>query len=199
MPSRKLLLLALLLLVPIAAEAQRRGGGGGGGGRGGGRRADFKNMGAGNMPISISNKDIESMSPVKVLLDKKKDLTLTDDQVKQLKALDVTLKTNNDTLWKAVDSLRKEMKVNNNAANPQVEQIRVRGARTSMVEVIKALKESFDAAEPDALKVLTEDQQKTAGDLLEKHQAEAESMLQEKLGGGKGGGRPEGGERRPPA
>jgi hypothetical protein len=192
MMSRRVLLLALFVL-PVTAQAQRGGGGGGAPpvnsgervGRGE-QRANYR-IDAGGGNFTISNKDVESLSPVYVFLDKKKALSLTDDQVKQLKAMDAALDTQNDTLYHQLDSLRKEMRVNNNAANPQVEQMRVRGVRTAMVAVIKSIRESYDKIEPQALGVLTEPQQKAGSELLDKHQEEVEKMLQEKLGGRKPG------------
>lgn len=189
MLSRRLLCLAIIAL-PLTASAQRGGGGASAGSivERGDKRANYGAMGAGGGTITISTKDVESLSPVKYLLDKKKNLALTDDQLKKLKDMDAALKTQNDTLFHQIDSLRKEMKMNPNAANPQVEQMRVRGARSAMVEVIKAIRANYDKVEPDALAVLAEAQQKTGSELLDKHQEEAEKMLQEKLGGGKRGG-----------
>ena len=190
MMSRSVLCFALLIL-PGIAEAQRGGGGGGSGAPpvntgvkvDRGDRANYRGLGEGPGSITIADKDVKSMSPTKVFLQEKKSLALTDDQVKQFKAMDATLDSQNDSLFKQLDSLRKEMKVNKNAANPQVEQLRVRGARMALVDVIKVIRESYEKAEPGALAVLAEAQQKTGGELLEKHQHEAEQMLQVKLGG----------------
>jgi hypothetical protein len=196
MPSRKLLLLALVLSIPITADAQRGGGGAppvttGAKVERGDRRGSYNvGLSDGSFPISISDKDVEGLSPVKVLLDRKKDLTLTEQQVKQLKDMETALRSENDTLFNQLDSLRKEMRSNKNAPNQQVEMLRVRSARTATFEVVKALGVKYEAAEPNALKVLTDEQQKPATELLEKHQAEAEKMLREKLGGG--GRRPPG-------
>src|SRR5690348_3327002 len=154
MPSRKLLLLALLLSVPIVTEAQRGGGGAppvstGAKVERGDRRGSYNvGLSDGSFPISISNKDVEGLSPVKVLLDKKKDLKLTDDQVKQLKDMESLLRTENDTLYNQLDSLRKEMRTNRNAPNQQVEMLRVRSARAATFEVVKALGAKYEAIEP---------------------------------------------------
>jgi hypothetical protein len=192
MIARRLMVLAILAL-PVSAEAQR------GGGNTGAPpvkdvsktpRSDRANYTPDvNVPLTISDKDVESLSPVKVFLDKKKakPLALTDDQLKQLKDMDASLETQNDTLFKKLDSLRKEARVNRNATNPTVEQLRVRSARTAMVEVVQAIRANYDKAEPGALGVLSEAQQKTGSELLDKHQQEAADMLQEKLGGGKRG------------
>jgi hypothetical protein len=188
MMTRRMLVLAILVL-PAIAEAQRGGGGGGAPPVRGvsknprGDNPNYNGLGTGGGAFTISNRDVESLNPIKLLLDKKKDLTLTDDQVKQLRELDAALKTENDTLFNQIDSLRKEMKAKANAPNPTVEQLRVKGARTHMVEVIKAVRERFDRSEPDALALLDETQQKAASGLLDKHQQEGDEMLQAKLGG----------------
>jgi hypothetical protein len=191
MMSRNLLVLALM--VPLVAEAQR-----GGGSSGAppvqtvrknprGDQPNYRGLGPGTGAFTISNKDVESLSPVKLLLDKKKDLALTEEQLKQLKALEAELKVENDTLFDTVDSLRKQLRTNPNASNPQVEQMRVNGVRSAMVEAIKAIRENFGKAEPACVAVLDETQQKTASELLDKHSEETSEMLQEKLGGGKRG------------
>jgi hypothetical protein len=191
MMSRGLLALAVLL-IPEVVVAQRGGSSGAPpvkgvtknslGDRGANYRIDA------NVPITISNKDVARLSPAKALLDMKKDLALTDDQVKQLKGLEAELEAQNDTLFRQLDSLRKEMRVNKNAPNPQVEQMRARGARLATVEVIKAIRESYDKVEPTALAVLVEAQQKTGSELMDKHLTEAEETLMEKLGAGKRAG-----------
>ena len=189
MMIRKVGLLVFCLL-PLSAEAQR--------GSGappvttgpritrGREEVDYRRMGAGTGSITISNKDIESLNPLKVLLDNKKDLALTDDQVTQFKSFDATLKTRNDTLFHQLDSLRKAMKPS--TATPEVERLRVRGVRTSLVGVIRAIREHYDAVEPDAVGSLSESQQKAATELMDLHQQKAEAMLMEKLGGGRRGG-----------
>ena len=42
--------------------------------------------------IKLSNKDIENVSPIKLLIDKRKDLKLTDDQLAKLKDREDKLK-----------------------------------------------------------------------------------------------------------
>lgn len=181
--NTRAVLTAALLLVPALSVAQRRGGGSGGK-MGGSTRATYD--GPGPMPNQLSNRDLEGMSPVRTLMDKKKDLALTDDQLKQLKDLDASLKAKNDSFFRQMDSLRKEMKPSD--AAPEVERIRVRSVRNGVLTVVTGIRANYDAAEPDALKLLTEDQQKSANDLLAKQETENEEMLKKKLGGGRRGG-----------
>ena len=174
--------LCALVMIPVAADAQR------GGGRRGTAPPNYdallrEDRGA---TQTISKRDMDWISPTKVIVDKRKALALTDDQVKGLKDLAAALQTTNDTLFKQLDSLRNEMKPNKQLS-PQVEGIRVRGVRTSVVEVVKAIRANYDAAEPGILALLTEPQQKTANELLDKLQEDADAMIQEKLGGRKRG------------
>jgi hypothetical protein len=198
--KRSAVLVAILVL-PVAALAQR-GGGDAPPIKGVSKvpkdvRPNYNGPGAVGGSVTISNKDIERLNPIKALVDHRKDLAVTDEQLKQLKDLDARVKAENDSLFHQLDSLRKEMKPS--TAAPAVESIRVRGLRTSLVEVITAIRENYDRAEPDALGVLAEPQQKAASELLETQQQDAEKMLQEKLGGrpgrpggpgGASGGRP---------
>jgi hypothetical protein len=191
MMRRGLLALAVLMS-PEVVEAQRGSSSGAPPVRGvtknslGDRGANYRIDAS--VPIAISNKDVARLSPAKALLDMKKDLALTDDQVKQLNSLESELEVQNDTLFRQLDSLRKEMRVNRNATNPQVEEMRARSARTATHSVIKAIREAYDKAEPTALAVLAEAQQKTGTELLNKQLAEAEETLMEKLGAGRRGG-----------
>lgn len=195
--KRNAVLIAMLVF-PVAARAQRAGSSGEPPIKGVSKvprddRPNYNGPGAVGGPVTISNKDVESLNPIKELVDHRKDLAVTDEQLKQLKDLDARVKAENDSLFHQLDSLRKEMKPS--TAAPAVERIRVRGVRTSLVEVITAIRESYDRAEPDALGVLAEPQQKAASELLETHQQSAEKMLQEKVGGGRPGrpGGPSGG------
>ena len=55
-------------------------------------------------------RDLEDMSPLKLLIDKRKDLKLTDAQVSTFKDSEGKLKDKNAPLFKAVDSLVREMR-----------------------------------------------------------------------------------------
>jgi hypothetical protein len=86
--SRSLSILTLCL-IPTVVAAQRSGGLGAsdrfGGGKAG-READWDRINSENAgELQLSNKDLEGISPSKLLIDKHKDLKLTDHQQKQLK------------------------------------------------------------------------------------------------------------------
>lgn len=95
---------ALLMTLPALALAQRGGGmrgGGGMGGRGGAGR------GEGVRVPEVSTKDLQKFDPVKVLLDKHKDLKLDDAQRKGLDSLDKQVTWNVKKLAERVDSTQK--------------------------------------------------------------------------------------------
>jgi hypothetical protein len=105
MRPTKIALLSLVL-VPAVALAQRGGGGGGSKVRGD-PKADWNSVENANKGVKLSNRDLENISPIKLLIDKKKDLKLSDDQVNKLKELDGKLKETNDPSFKVLDSLRR--------------------------------------------------------------------------------------------
>lgn len=174
------LVLSAALLVPVTLSAQR-----GGGRVRGTPRPNYDAMLNDDRggKSRLSRKDMEGISPVKALMDKKKALALTDSEMDGLKALAARLKTTNDTLLKQVDSLRAEMNPST-TLSPEVDRIRVRGVRNALLEVVKAIRANYDTAADEALGLLDEAQRKTGNELLDKKEQEAEAMIQEKLGGG---------------
>jgi hypothetical protein len=190
MSSRRIAILSLVL-IPAVAFAQRGGAGGGFGGGRAGRTEDWNRIDKDNAgALQLSNKDLENISPIKLLIDKRKDLKLTDQQQKQLKDADDALKTRNQPLFKALDSLRAELK--RPATSDDARPLTTRGEVTRVVGEVRA---NYEAALKDALALLDEGQQKTATELVGKQNEDAEKMLSEKLGG-RGGGMGRGG--RPP-
>ena len=105
MTRRFYVALAMLALVPTLATAQRTRGGssggdvgsGGGGGGGGGGRA-FK------MP---TRGDLEDMNPATYLIDKRKKIGLSDEQVTALKAVETQIKERYKVNLAVYDSLRR--------------------------------------------------------------------------------------------
>src|SRR4051812_30927192 len=107
MINRKLVALALLV-IPALASGQRK--------VRGEKEANWDEINkSSKSSLRLSNKDVENMSPIKMLIDEKKALKLTDDQMKQLKTLDEQLKEKNKDHFKRLDSLRTAMKPD---ANP---------------------------------------------------------------------------------
>ena len=186
MAAPKLIILALAL-IPAMASAQR--GGGGGGSAGGSRirgdkEADWNSITNGDKgSVKLSKGDVEDMSPVKLLIDKRKDLKLQDDQTNKLKDLEKALKEKNAALFTAFDSLRR-------AAQPPMhdpsdeERGRMMEARRMLGAVVQTIRENYDASAKDALVVLDDTQKAAANELLDKQRKETQETLRAKLGGG---------------
>jgi hypothetical protein len=179
-PAKAIVSLALVL-APLALPAQR--GGGGSGRTRGEQRADFGAvMNANSGGLALSNRDVEDISPLKLLIDKRKDLKLTDDQVKGFKDLESKQKDELRASFRALDSLRKAAAPPAREPNEE-DRGRMMEARRTATAVVATIRQQYDASVQQALPTLDEAQRKTAGELLEKQKQEAEEMLREKLGG----------------
>lgn len=185
--SRLRTAVALLILLPAVATAQR-GGGGGGRTMGGSSKADFGAIDKNAAPRgpSIAGKDLEKASPLADLLDKKKDLKLSDAQVSALKEADTKLREANAERYKLVDSLKKEMRPGTSAED----EARMVISREAMMGVIRDIRTSYDAATKDVVSKLDEAQQKTAAEIVQKNAEDTQEMLRDKLGGRGGSGGP---------
>lgn len=182
------------LLAPAVVVAQGRGGK-----TRGEPQEDWKEMRS-NEGTKLNARDVEDINPVKLLVDKRKDLKLSDDQTKQLKDLDARLKTTNQPLFKALDSLRIETRPK--AVTPTDEdRTRMAIARHELGAVVKAIRANYDATLKDALPVLDEAQRTKAAELLQKQSKDAEETLRNRLGADAGGdaGAMGGRRGRPPA
>jgi len=133
-------------------------------------------------------RDIEDQSPLKLLIDKRKDLKLSDAQVSQLKDSETKLRDVNAPLFKAVDSLIKDMRFGSGSPSDQA-RAKVRDARTGLMDVLSQLKGNYDAPVTAALAQFDAEQQTKAKELLEKQRQDGDKMLREKLNSG-GGERP---------
>jgi hypothetical protein len=166
-----------LLLVPTLALAQR----------GGRTQADRKTplFDKEEMPKgpTLRVRDIEDQSPLKLLIDKRKDLKLSDAQVTQLKESETKVKDTNAPLLKAVDSLIREIRSGSASPNDQ-SRIKVREARSGLMDVLKELNGTYDTPVKDVLAQLDPEQQSKAKELLEKQRQDGDKMLREKLSGG---------------
>jgi hypothetical protein len=173
--------LVALILVPSLVAAQRRTGG-----FGKTEGPNYDGPGINNAGLQLSNGDVENMSPIKLLIDKRKDLKLADDKVKQIKDLESKLKETVQPSFKALDSLRREMR---GSGKGDDDRSRMMSARGHVMTVVTDIRTAYDAALKEALPLLDEEQQKRANELLDKQKGESEEVLKEKLGGGRGGRR----------
>ena len=187
----------VLALMPATVFAQRGGGGRGGGRMGGG---DEGSHGGGSSMLRLSNGDVEEMSPIKRLIDKRKDLNLTGDQVKQFKDLESEMKQRNEHLFKQLDSLRKEMTVSGGFTDEQ--RAKIANGRDAVTEVVGNIRLSYNETLKRAVERLDDTQKQKAEELVQQLNGEADKTLQEKLNGGRGGRDENGGggrRGRPPA
>lgn len=171
-----------LLLVPSIVLAQR----------GGRTQADkktslFDKEEAPKGP-TLRVRDIEDQSPLKVLIDKRKDLKLSDAQVSELKDTESKLKDVNAPLYKAVDSLIRDMR-NGSASPSDQSRAKVREARSGLMDVLKELNSNYETPLNAVLTKFDAEQQAKAKEFLDKQRQEGDKMMREKLGGG-GGERP---------
>ncbi|MEP6494226.1 MAG: hypothetical protein ABJF01_16205 [bacterium] len=172
---RRSLALAALLLAPSLAVAQRTQAT---------KRTDLMSKDDIPKAPAIRVRDIEDQSPLRLLIDKRKDLALTDAQLSQIKDADGKLKEKNAPLYKAVDSLVRELRPPSGTPSAD-DNSRMRNARLGLSEVIADVRTNYDASAKDAIALLTPDQQPKANDLVAKQREECDKMLRDKLGGGR--------------
>jgi hypothetical protein len=181
--SRRVAIAALLLLVPVVAEAQRK--------VRGDKEADWKaidkDVEKNQTGLKLGNKDVENMSPVKLLVDKRKDLKLTDDQLKQLKTQDEKLKESTKPLYKSLDSLRNVMRPTPNPNDD--DRARALSARLGVADLMSVFAANYQVAATEATAVLDDTQKAKATELFAQLKTESEEVLKEKLGAGGGRGR----------
>ena len=170
---RRLLIASALLIAPSVLFAQR----------GGRTQADKKTalFDKQEMPKGpdIRVRDIEDQSPLHLLIDKRKDLKITDAQLSQLKDAEGKLKEKNAPLYKTADSLIRATRVTSDASDQ--DKSRARMAKSDLKDAIKSITENYDAASKDAVALLDADQQTKAKEMLEKQKAESEKFNRERL------------------
>ena len=184
---KRTLLLVSLLLAPSILAAQK--GSSSGGKTRGDKKADWdgieQGMGAG---LQLGNKDVENINPIKLLIDKRKDLKLSDAQTKQFKDFEGQLNERNDPFFKSLDSLRGVLKAPKGKGDLSDEdRARFTLARMAVGETVSAIRENYDSTAKVAIAILDASQQKQANEFVDNQRTEAEDMLREKLGGGGGG------------
>jgi hypothetical protein len=198
MTTRKLSLVALLVIVPLTLDAQRRGGGGGGSGgatstpsaddcgtasadgrgfKAGGGAAEARKM-INCMKESPSlAKDLQKANPIEIILDGKKELKLSSDEEKELKAINNELKDAIKPYFKSIDSVTREGKKTGDYAPTQGQIIVGRQLTRESADSIGA---KYRAATDVALAKLTEEHRQPAADLLQK---EMEAQMAARRGG----------------
>jgi hypothetical protein len=183
--SLRKLAFVTLLFAPTVLLAQR-GGGGAGRVERGDRRPNYDEMSKTTTPgLQLSNRDVEDVSPLHLLLDKRKDLKLSDDQQKQIKDLENKMKETVKPSFKTLDSLRAVMKRPSGTLSDE-ERAQVTLARQDVGRVVGEIRDAYGASLKETMALLNPEQQKTAQELVHKQSQDAEQMLREKMGGGRG-------------
>jgi hypothetical protein len=176
--NKRLLVFATLVALPTVAASQRTR-------SQADKRTELFDRDSSRQTPTLRVRDVEDQSPIKLLIDKRKDLKLTDAQLSQLKDTESKLKDKNAPLLKAVDSLVRDMR---SAASSQSDEARsrARNARMGLMTTLGDVRANYDASAKDAVAALDPDQQSKAAELLEKQKQEVERFFQERLGGGRG-------------
>ena len=174
---RRSVLLAALVLLPVGTAAAQRS-------RSAATKHDDAKYADDEMAKgpAIRGRDLEDINPVKLFLDKKKDLKLSDAQVEALKKSESELKDKNQALYKAVDSLARAMKPPMNP-NPEA-QARIRDARRDLDQTISNIRSSYDATSASIMEGFDADQKTKATELLGKQKEDADKKLRDKMRGG---------------
>jgi hypothetical protein len=175
----KALLVTTLLVLPSVGFAQR----------GGGRTQSDRHtplMDNTDLPKgpTLRVRDVEDMSPIKRLIDKRKDLKLSDAQITQLKDSETKLKQKNEPLLKSVDSLLHEIKQSMNSTSDEA-RAKGRDATIALHATLTEIGDNDDAAATEATGSFDADQQAKAKDILAKLKEDNESMLKDRLSMGK--------------
>jgi hypothetical protein len=175
---RRLCHLVTLIVLPSLAAAQR-----GGGSR---TQADkpvdmFSKEDEQSMRPTLRLGDLEDQSPLKLLIDKHKDLKLTDAQVADLKTRESTLKDKSAPTLELADSLINQL---HSTSSSDDGRSKARFTASALGHVIEALRATYDSAGTDAVATLDTEQQPKAKELLEKQKQDGTKMLQKKMGGG---------------
>lgn len=173
--NRRFIVLAMLLALPTAAGAQR-----GGGRTQSDRRTELFDKDAQPKGPSLRARDIDDQNPLKLLIDKRKDLKLSDAQITALRDAESKLRTDNQPLLRTVDSLVHEMRPPVGSPSDE-DRNRIRNARMSVVSVLGSVWANDDMAAKEAVAALDADQQTKANALLEKQKDDRQKLVQDKL------------------
>jgi hypothetical protein len=123
--------------------------------------------------------DLEDQSPLKLLIDKRKDLKLTDAQLADLKTKEAALKNKSTPALKLADSLISQL---HSSPSSDDARAKARFTTSALGRVIDALRATYDSAGTDALTGLDAEQQPKAKELLGKQKDDGTKMLQKKMG-----------------
>jgi hypothetical protein len=179
MKMRNLSFLALLVVVPAVSHAQgdapKKTGYGKGMDTKGADGADALIKGLKEAP-SMS-KEMQKANPVEFLLDKKKDLQLTDAEQKELKTIASTVKDQTKPYFKTMDSVQREQKKEGDYAPTSGQIVILRRVNREAQDSVRAI---YERSAADALAKISEEKRPAATDALKK---EIEERAAERRGG----------------
>jgi hypothetical protein len=175
---RRALLIACIFAIPSIATAQRAGSTR----SGATKKSELFDQTEKKGP-SFRVRDIEDLSSVHLLIDKRKDLKLSDAQLNALKEAENKVKEKNAPVLKVVDSLIHELMATR-SNNADEERSRVRTAQAELVNTIDVVRQNYDAASKEVTATFDADQQAKANDLMAKQRSEGDKMLREKMNSG---------------
>jgi hypothetical protein len=195
----KTLMLCAALAIPLGAVAAQRGGRGGAATAGGGAEG-----GAPRLQRPATAGQIEDLNPARLLVDKRKKLSLVDSQVAQMKVLEKKIKERNAALLAQYDSVRDEMRFGNVAPAPgsmaatmgtggsgrrnapsgsgttmqtPEEAAKLREQLIALRVIGMQIRERRPADLAEALALLTPDQQKKAEEFVNEQEEEVNRLL----------------------
>lgn len=170
---RHLALVTSLVLIPSIAMSQRSR-------TQSDRKTElFEKDNGGSKGPTLRVRDLEDMSPVKLIIDKRKDLKLTDAQLTSLKDAENKLKEKNAPLFSAVDSLMRDMR-SGGAGPSDADRAKVSNARAGLMNTIGDVKTNYEAAAKDAIATLDPEQQAKANEMLAKQREDGDKTVREK-------------------
>lgn len=124
----------LLVILPHAADGQTRGT----------RSPDWDKMSRTSSPSTapqlLSKKDMEGMDPIKRLIEKRKDLKLTDGQLAKLKEMEGSAKTRDASMHETMDSLRNVLRPPSGTRPNEADRLRLNVAREHYVKAVMGLR-----------------------------------------------------------
>ncbi|HVX39666.1 MAG TPA: hypothetical protein VHB25_08840 [Gemmatimonadaceae bacterium] len=173
----RLALLAALVALPSTTLAAQRGGS-----RGDHSHTDLFQPQEMPSGPKLRDRDIQDLSDLKLLIDKHKDLQLTDDQVKTLEALENKEKDSTAQYFQLVDSLVHELRPPLNPSD--ADRNRMRATVLALRNVIRTIRETYAGDANAAIAQYTPEQQQKAKELMDKLREDGDKRIQERLGRG---------------
>lgn len=161
---RTTLLLAILMIVPGVAAAQR-----GGRTRSGAtsRTNMFPDEQALHRANAVSSSKLRDLDPLSILIDKHKDMQLSDSQVNALKSMNEQLQTTQKPTFHALDSLDQQLaNFGSNSSMSSGDQARMRTTTMFVRMVAGNIRQQYDSVEKQARGLLNDQQKKKANDVL---------------------------------